>query len=355
MNVVPIKTPNTDDVFEKWINKMDANSLKKKFEVKGVPFQKGNISAAESVKNVQKFTVIYFQSEKKSTGPTDSGEIVKTDLKGIAKTKFYEFSKTMDSETWKEKSKLPLYETLNHINCEKCKGTGFINCKKCKGERLISCKDCKGQGSIKCKDCDGTGTKEIDIFVVKNGKEKTKRKMKYRCPTCFGSGKMECKKCGGTGKITCPDCKANARYRCDKCKGVGHFFNYSLGFVPFDQTSAVVPHLFFRAEIEKELGYRLSNVIQQVDGIQIRDLNKMKETDVVALLGYELDSNAKKMMSTAKKTFEQLQKSEIDKPILPIYIFPVIELDIETPKKKSFKLFSIGSETGYTVIDHGFK
>ena len=195
----------------------------------------------------------------------------------------------------------------------------------------------------------------MKINVLINGKQKTKKNMKYRCPSCFGSGQIECKKCGGTGKVTCPECKANARYRCDKCKGVGHFFNYELGYVPFAQTSAVIPHLFFRSDVEKELGYRISNVLSQVEGIQINDVKQLNDRDVVALLGYELDSNAKKILHDARKEYEKLQKSDMDTPHLPIYVFPVVELDIVTPKNKKFKIFSIGSEMGFTVIDRGFK
>ncbi|NVM54675.1 MAG: hypothetical protein HWN66_13305 [Candidatus Helarchaeota archaeon] len=351
---MPIKSPNIDDVFEKWINKTSAKELKKKFEVKGVPFQKNNISAAESVNNVEKFTAFYFQSEKKATAPTGTDEY-RTDVKGVGKVKFYDFTTSVDSETWKDKSKVPLFDTLKPVNCERCNGSGYINCKRCKGERLITCKQCKGKATVRCKDCDGTGSKEVAVLILKNGKEKIKKKIKFNCPTCFGTGKLECKVCGGTGKIPCPDCKANARYRCDKCKGYGHFYNYSIGFVPFKATSALIPHLFFRTDVEKELGYRLSNALSKVEGIQIRDVKKLNEHDVTAVLGFELDSNIKKLMHSAKKDFEHLQKSEMDKPHYPIYIFPVLELDVVTPKHKKFKLFSIGSEMGYTVLDRGFK
>ncbi|NVM28250.1 MAG: hypothetical protein HWN65_05370 [Candidatus Helarchaeota archaeon] len=351
---MPVKTPNPDDVFDKWINKMRAKDLEKKFKVKGVPFSKTNISSSESVKEVQKFTAFYFQSEKKVTTPTTAEEKF-TDVKGVGKVKFYDFTAAVDSETWKDKSKVPLFDTLKPDNCPKCKGTGYINCKKCKGDRLVPCKKCKGKGAVQCKDCDGTGSKEVQVNILKNGKEKIKKKIKYNCPTCFGTGKLECNVCGGTGKIPCPDCKANARYRCDKCKGVGHFYKYSLGFVPFKKTSAEIPHLFFRPDVEKELGYRLSNAISQVEGIRINNVNKLNESDVIAQLGYELDGNTKKLMQAARKSFENLQKSEMDKPHYPIYIFPILELDIVTPQNKKFKMFSIGSDMGYTVLDRGFK
>ncbi len=352
---MPIKTPNTDDAFAKWIDKTAAKELEKVFKIKNVPFQKSNIAAAESVKNVQKFTAFYFSSTRKASGTPTGGEEQYTDIKSVSKIKFYEFTQPVESDEWKDKTKVPLYDTLKPDNCKKCNGAGFIACKRCKGEKLVTCKSCGGKGSMKCKDCDAKGSKEIQINVLKNGKEKIKKALKYQCPTCFGSAKLECKTCGGTGKVTCPDCKANARYRCDKCKGYGHFYVYSLGLVPFKQTAAEVPHLLFRPELEKELGYRLSNTLDQVEGIQIRDLKKMNEKEVTALLGFELDSNTKKLLNETKKTFEKLEQSDIDKPHYPIYIFPVLELDIATPTNKKFKLFSIGSDTGYQVLDHGFK
>ncbi|MHA1266718.1 MAG: hypothetical protein ACTSRS_15890 [Candidatus Helarchaeota archaeon] len=348
-----IKAPNADDIFAKWISRMKAKDLEKKFKVKNVPFQKNNITASESVRNVEKHTVFYFQSEKKVETSTATVQKM-TDAKGIRKIKFYEFTGAVESEKWKDKSQVPLFETLDKIDCKKCKGTGYINCKRCKGERLVSCKKCKGQGAVRCKDCDGSGVKEININILKDGKEKIKRKIKFNCPTCFGTGKLECKTCGGTGKIPCPECKANARYRCDKCKGYGHFFVYSIGTVPFKETGAIIPHLFFRSDVEKELGYRLSNAINQVEGIQLRSIKQLNDIEVQAQLGYELDGNTKKLMQMAKKTFEDLEKSKTDKPLYPIYIFPVLELDIETPKNKRFKLFSIGSEMGYTVLERGF-
>jgi len=319
--------------------------------VKNVPFQKSNISAAESVKNVQKFTAFYFQSEKKQGISTVAEEGKKSDIKGISKIQFYEFSKEMDSDTWKDKSKVPLYESIQPTNCEKCKGAGYIPCKKCKGERLVTCPTCKGNASVKCKDCDGVGSKYVMVNVLKDGKDKIKEKVTYNCPTCFGTTKLECKTCGGTGQVPCPECKANARYRCDKCHGLGHFYEYSLGYVPFKQTGAVVPHLYFRADVEKEMGYRLSNVIDEVEGIQLRDLKKLNEQDVTAQLGYTLDSNAKKLMQAAKKDFDNLQKDDLEKAKYPIYIFPVQELDIVTPQNKKLKLFSIGSENGYSVYE----
>ncbi|MFX1295823.1 MAG: hypothetical protein ACFFD2_13345 [Promethearchaeota archaeon] len=352
---MPIKSPNTDAVFEKWINKTPAKSLEKKFKIKDVPFQKSNISAAESVKTVEKFTAFYFESEKKGSKTPTTVEEEYTDLKTLGKIKFYEFTEQMDSEKWKDKTKVPLYDTLKPDNCKKCHGTGYINCKKCKGEKLITCKDCKGRATIKCKDCDGTGSKSINITVIKNGKEKSKKQFKYQCPTCFGTSKIECKKCGGTGKIPCPDCKANARYKCDKCKGYGHFYIYGIGYVPFKLTSAVIPHLYFKADVNKELEYRLSNAISQVEGIKIQDYKNLDEHNVQSQLGYELDSDAKKMMNTTKKEFEKIEKNDLEKPHYPILIFPVLELDIVTPKNKKFKLFSIGPDTGYIVLDQGFK
>ncbi len=353
-NLMPIKSPNPDDIFNKWINKMSSKELEKKFKIKGVPFSKSNISSSESVKDVQKFTAFYFQSKKKVTTSAATDEKI-TDVKGVGKVKFYVFTSPVDSETWKDKSKVPLFDTLKPEDCQKCKGTGFINCKKCKGERLVTCNKCKGKGTLKCNDCGGIGSKELAVNAIKDGKEKIKKKIKYNCPTCFTTGNLECNACGGTGKIPCPACKSNARYRCDKCKGFGHFYKYSIGFVPFKETSALIPHLFFRPEVEKELGYRLSNTISQVEGIKINDIKKFNENDVIAQLGYELDSNTKKLMQDARKTFEGLQKSELDKPHFPIYIFPVLELDIMTPQNKKFKLFSIGSDVGYTVLDRGFK
>ena len=70
-----------------------------------------------------------------------------------------------------------------------------------------------------------------------------------------------------------------------------------------------------------------------------------------SLLGFVLDSNAKKLLNETKKVFEKLAQSDLEKPLYPIYIFPVLELNIVTFTNKKFKLFSIGSELKYQVLE----
>ncbi|MEM3587871.1 MAG: hypothetical protein QXO71_11190, partial [Candidatus Jordarchaeaceae archaeon] len=57
-----MKSPLSDDVFAKWLERADLSKLEKFFSVKRVKFERSNISAAESVKNVEKHAVFFFHS-----------------------------------------------------------------------------------------------------------------------------------------------------------------------------------------------------------------------------------------------------------------------------------------------------
>ncbi|MFX1417748.1 MAG: hypothetical protein ACFE9N_02380, partial [Promethearchaeota archaeon] len=60
---VRIKTPNLDDIFEKWKQKAartDRKKMEKQFGTKGAVFSLDAISAAEYVKDTNKEAAIYF-------------------------------------------------------------------------------------------------------------------------------------------------------------------------------------------------------------------------------------------------------------------------------------------------------
>lgn len=53
-----ILTPDADEVFNKWLSKVDSKKLKKSFGI-----EKEAITAAESVKKVEKLAFLFFYSE----------------------------------------------------------------------------------------------------------------------------------------------------------------------------------------------------------------------------------------------------------------------------------------------------
>ena len=64
---VRIKTPNLDEIFEKWKQRAvrsDKKKMEKQFGTKGAIFSLDAISAAEYVKDTQKEAAIYFAIKK---------------------------------------------------------------------------------------------------------------------------------------------------------------------------------------------------------------------------------------------------------------------------------------------------
>jgi len=64
---VRIKTPNLDEIFEKWKQssvRKDKKKMEKQFGTKGAIFSLDAVSAAEYVKDTQKEAAIYFAIKK---------------------------------------------------------------------------------------------------------------------------------------------------------------------------------------------------------------------------------------------------------------------------------------------------
>ncbi|MFX1450263.1 MAG: hypothetical protein ACFFCM_05450 [Promethearchaeota archaeon] len=352
-----IKSPVSDDVFTKFINKTTLDKLEKKFAVKGVKFDKAHISAAESVSNVVKSAVFFFRS---AFSPEKAKKLVteeEADLKKLEKTKFYQFKKNVDPEAWKGDETVPIYNTIAGVNCKNCAGKGFTDCEKCGGTGLIKCKKCEGKGLTTCKKCDGKGQLKIEIEVLDvDTDKKAKKTMNYQCPECYGAGKIPCSDCGGNAQSTCGNCKPNlGKLSCKECNGVGKSYKYKNESVPFILPKGeFVPHLFFKPELEKHMGEELSEVINSVDGIYIKNLDEMDEKFIKAQLGY-WDGDIKSRMSSAKNVFKELEKKKgPETPKFPIYLFPLLRLEIKTVKGKNFDIFSIGTEKGYDVFTPKF-
>ncbi len=348
-----VKSPNVDDVFAKFINKVSANELEKYFGIKGVKFEKGNISAAESVENVVKSAVFFFRSE--ATMPKAVAGTLKeyvVDPNKLSKIKFYDFGQKIEQAEWKGDATVPLFNSIQKVNCEKCGGLGYIKCKNCDGLGIIKCKKCGGNGQVECKKCKGTGKQSFKVEVLDEKMKKDKKTLDYQCVECFGSGKVLCDACKGIGKQNCSKCgKDFGKLYCKDCKGVGKNFLYRIGPVPFKSAEKeIVPHLFFQPEFEKKVGDQLSSQITTVNGIFIKDLKDMDEEFVKAQLGY-WDGDIRNRMSEAKKVFKDLEKSKgIEVPKFPIYLFPLLKLDVKTPKGKTFNIYSIGTDRGHYVF-----
>jgi hypothetical protein len=348
-----MKSPISDDVFAKWLERADMGKLEKFFSVKRVKFERSNVSAAESVKNVEKHTVFFFHS-KVAPSPAKEAEKKLVNIEELSKVTFYDFgTKPVDMLEWKEKSLIPLYSSLKETPCDECSGKGFITCDKCKGSGTLSCKKCNGTGSLTCPSCKGDRKLYANLKVITEGK-KTDVEMPYNCDVCGGAGTIKCNNCGGTGKVDCDKCHGEEKTPCKQCKGTGTLFEYTVGSVPFK--TAVVPNLFFKSEFEKHLENVIDKEFANIEGIKITDSNSLSEKELTPQLGF-FNKEVEDKMNKAKATFKDLEKKGTkggETPQYPIYAFPLLKLDIETPKGKKFSIFSIGTDRNYIVTDYGF-
>ncbi len=88
---VRIKSPNIDDIFNKWKQKayrQKKKELEKQFGTKGAVFSLDTISAGETVKETMKEASIYFLVEQKVETSKDQKED-RGDITELSKTTFY--------------------------------------------------------------------------------------------------------------------------------------------------------------------------------------------------------------------------------------------------------------------------
>lgn len=349
-----MKSPLVDDVFSRWLARADLSNLEKLFSMKRVKFERSNISAAESVKNVEKHAVFFFHSR---IDPSITKNIEKkmVNIDELTKMNFYDFgTKQVDTMEWKDKNLVPLYSSIKEVNCSDCGGRGYITCDKCRGSGTLECKKCKGNRNVTCDACKGEKKLYVNLKVITDG-NKTSIEMPYNCDVCGGVGTIFCDYCGGTGKVDCDKCHGRTQNLCMKCKGTGALFEYTIGPVPFKP--AIVPNLFFRPEFEKHLAKVIDKEFANIEGIRIRDYDSLTEKELTPQLGF-FNKEVNDKMNKTKSAFKNLEKKAAkggEKPEYPIYVYPLLKLDIETPKGKKFNIFSIGTERSYIVTDYGFE
>nr|MDO8080861.1 hypothetical protein [Candidatus Freyarchaeota archaeon] len=348
-----MKSPVSDDVFAKWLERADLGKLEKLFSVKRVKFEKSNISVAESVKNVEKHAVFFFHSR---IDPSTTKEVEKNvvNIDELSKVTFYDFgNKQVDITEWKDKNLVPFHSSIKEIRCDECSGKGSIACDKCNGSGTLACKKCNGSGNLTCPSCKGDRKLYAKLKVLTEGK-KSDVEMPYNCDVCWGVGTIKCSNCGGTGKVDCDKCHGEAKTPCKQCKGTGTLFEYATGSVPFK--TAVIPNLFFRSEFEKHLAKVIDKEFANIEGIKINDYNSLNEKEITPHLGF-FNKEVEDKMNKAKAAFKDLEKKAAkggETPEYPISVYPLLKLDIETPKGKKFSVFSIGTDKNYIVTDYGF-
>jgi hypothetical protein len=306
---VRIKTPNLDEIFEKWKQKaarIDRKKMEKQFGTKGAIFSLDAISAAEYVKDTMKEAAIYF-AVKKSLGPVakEKDEDIVTAPR-VGRVQFYSFrgAGRIDKENWNGDEKVPQFESIQAVPCKECRGKGYLEDK---------CKTCKGTGKIE------------ETFTILVGEEQKKEKKPFSYP---------CGACHGTGNRTEP---------CKECGGHKNLYKYETLPVPFKTVVTGVPVLHSSAQTryEKEIGEDLHKMIEDVEGIRFSNFKEL-ESDAEASLGY-WNKNIKKTIGSAGSDYKSYEKDKDAQITTQIYLFPMIQMFCETKRGARFELYSLGS------------
>ncbi len=316
MPSVRIKTPNLDDIFERWKQKAARTQRKimeKQFGTKGSVFSLDAISAAEYVvPPALKGAAIYFSIQKTVSASTKKEENL-VSAPRLGRETFYLFRGKVNKEIWKGGAEVPMYDSIKTVSCKNCRGNGYIE--------------------DKCKTCKGTGKIAEDWNVITGeAQKKEKKTFEYPCGDCFGTGKLQ--------------------YPCKECGGHKNLYKYGILPVPFQTVVSGLPilHSSLQTKYEKEIGKDLQVLIEKVEAIKFgnfKDLNDKAEGS----LGY-WDKNVKKTINTAGNDYKKFEKDKETKIVSQIYLFPMIRLNCATKKGKKFEIYSLGSEANFFVYSN---
>jgi len=255
-----------------------------------------------------------------------------------------------------------MLKDIKEVKCQKCSGKGTQKCDQCNNSHFLSCEDCKGKGSQKCEKYKGSGkiTVEIDVREVnQTGDEKKKAEKRiHQCKECFGEGKLTCRKCGGTGKIVCYECKGRP-LPCHECNGVGVFYELTESPVPLFITPSKKNYSFMAKKDQwmmKDKEY--NKKLESAETYPIQDTTKLNEKDLKELFGViSLDKDLKRCIDETRKTWENLEKEyskrkSHERPLKPIFVVFLLRLFVETPKKKKFDIYALGTKNKFSIMTY---
>ncbi|MFX1454887.1 MAG: hypothetical protein ACFFDB_05880 [Promethearchaeota archaeon] len=315
---VRIKTPNLDDIFEKWKQKTSRTNhkkMEKEFGTKGAIFSLDAVSAAEYVKDTMKEAAIYF-AVKKTIGAlsTDKEENLVTAPR-VGREQYYSFkgSSKINKDEWNGKENVPVFESIQAVPCKNCRGKGYIENK---------CKTCKGTGKIE------------ENFTVLVGEEQKKEKkpFSYPCGACFGTG--------------------NRNELCKECGGHKNVYKYEILPVPFQTVVTGVPilHSSAQTKYEKEIGEDLHKMIEDIEGIKFNNFKEL-ESKSEASLGY-MNKNISKTIGAARTDYRRHEKDKDSQITSQIYLFPMIQLFCQTKKGSKYEVYSLGSANKFMIYSN---
>ena len=315
---VRIKTPNLDEIFNKWKQKaikQDRKKMEKEFGTKGAMFSLDAVSAAEYVKDTMKEAAIYF-AFKRSLGPAAKGKDENlVTAPRVGREQFYSFKGAgkIDKENWKGDEKVPQFESIQAVACKNCRGKGYTEDK---------CKSCKGSGKIE----------ETLTILVGEEQKKEKKVFSYPCDVCYGTG--------------------NRSEQCKECGGHKNMYKYETLPVPFKTVVTGIPvlHSSAQTKYEKEIGDDLHKMIEDVEGIRFSDFKEL-EAKAEASLGY-INKNINKTIGGAKSDHRKNEKDKDTQITTQIYLFPMIQMFCETKRGSKYEIYSLGSGNKFMIYSN---
>ncbi len=352
-----VKAISSDEIFQAWLEKADLKTLDKFFKKKKVDFKREHVSAVETVQQVDKFVVVYFEKDVKAAlagKQTQSTEQVTA--KDLERTKFYDFGgKQVSVESWKGDKEVPMYTTIKEVKCAKCAGAGSTKCKNCSGVGTLKCGTCDGKGTITCKVCKGTKAVEIEIEVADGEGKKYRAKRKVPCADCHGIGSYKCPDCAGTTKTRCKTCDSSGVSACDICKGTGVMYEYAIQPVPVIM-SKKDSEVYYSKDVEKFIDKQsVEDMLnaRDIQGIIITNPDDLKESVLKPQLNY-WTKDADKTCNDAKKDFKDYVKKSVVKEGTKIMVLPALQLSCKGVNGKDFQVFGVGVEANFIVLDAKF-
>jgi hypothetical protein len=161
-NMVQVKAISSDETFQEWLDNADMKILEKFFKKKKVDFKRDHVSAVETVQNVSKFIVVYFEKILKADGPAgkQTGATKTIPASQLEAVKFYDFkNEKVDASKWKGDKQVPLYTSIKEVKCSKCSGTGKTTVDHVVGvyDAIGKKTDIKKKTPEACAECKGTG------------------------------------------------------------------------------------------------------------------------------------------------------------------------------------------------------
>jgi len=355
--VMTVKAISSDEIFQEWLKNAEIKTLEKFFKKKKVDFKRELVSAVETVQEVDKFVVVYFEKDVKAAlagKQTQSTELITA--KDLEKIKFYDFEgKQVNIESWKGDKEVPMYNTIKEIKCAKCGGAGSMKCKNCGGTGTLKCSTCDGKAKITCKACKGTGAVEYEIDITGGDGKKYRARRKVPCGDCHGAGSYNCPDCSATNKVRCKPCDSSGVSSCETCKGTGIMFEYAIQPVPFIMSKKDA-EVYYSKDIEKFIDKQSVEKMlnaRDIQGIIIANPDDLKENVLKPQLNY-WTKDADKVCNDAKKDYKDYVKKSIVKEGTKIMVLPALQLSCKGVNGKDFQIFGIGVEGNFIVLDAKF-